>query len=325
MKKYFFPFLFCVLFLGCKKKYLAIIPTVSLEQIASPVSENLHSIYFLSPLEGFVSGVNGNIYKTNNGGSSWTNISLLNNTVIVKKVLFTTSLIGFCLTTDGIFRTLDGGASWISTLNLSGFSDIQFVTPNIGYAVGGDFIHFVYKTTNGGNTWIPKYHPPGIDNPFNAVSFINKDTGYATVNEKRIYETTNGGTSWTMYKSDDYIYKFSDLIYTGYRTGYVVGEIGYLVYNNSSDLSCDENLISKNFYSYNINAIAYRSGRAVAVGVKSVLMPYNDPESEKFKWHYFLSPEGTTIPYTYNDVMFSDDNTFFAVGNGGVITKFKYP
>ncbi|MES2593435.1 MAG: YCF48-related protein [Bacteroidota bacterium] len=323
MKKLFFIFCISQLLLGCKKKYVQIVPTISLQHIVSPLSENLNSICFISSSEGFIGGAKGSIYKTSNGGNTWTNISLLDKTNDVKKVVFITQLKGFCLTQEDIFRTLDGGITWTSVLNTNDkINDIQFITPNIGYAVGGEYTQAVYKTTNGGSTWNKKYSPPGIDNPFYAVSFINKDTGYASVSEHRIFETINGGTSWNTCKTGDYRV-FSDLAFTAYRTGYVTGQFGYIEYQDNSS-SFGEQLISDSYYAYNINSITHRNGRSVAVGEYSILMPYKNTES-KFKWTYFLSPEGTTIPYTYNDVVFADDFTFYAVGNSGVITKFKYP
>jgi len=54
-------------------------------------------------------------------------------------------------------------------------------------------------------------------------------------------------------------------------------------------------------------------------------MPYPEFGSGLYSWTFFLSPEGTTIPNAYNDVAFADDNNYYAVGNGGIITKFKYP
>src|ERR1035437_8090747 len=181
MKKYLFVFCICLLVMGCKKKYVLIFPTVSVQQIASPVTEDLQSICFISSSNGFIGGSKGNIYKTNNGGSSWTNISLSDKTMNVEKVLFISALKGFCATQQDVFRTIDGGTTWVSVLNSQdNIFDIQFVTATIGYAVGGQYTQAVYKTTDGGTTWNNIYAPPGFDNPMNAVSFINKDTGYAT-------------------------------------------------------------------------------------------------------------------------------------------------
>ncbi len=319
--------LILIIIVSCKKKYVETVPTVSLTQMSSPVSTDLNSVNFISSTLGFISGINGKVYKTSDGGNSWTNISLTSTTINVRKVLFLNSQNGFLATGGGIYITTNGGTTWTNQLSNS-VNDIQFVTNNIGYAIGtggSSYNAHVYKTWDAGLTWT-NYSGSYLYSNLNAVSFINKDTGYIAGDETHVFETVDGGNTWTasggavMWGAKAYSGKVSDIYCTGYRTGYLTGNTGCL---NSFDPSASTPLINK--YEYDVNAIAYRNSHVVAVGVKSVLMPYPPLGSGLYSWTYYLSPEATTLPYTYNDVTFSDDNNFFAVGNGGVITKFKYP
>lgn len=320
--------------ISCKKKYVETIPTVSSTQINSPVSTNLNSISFISASEGFIGGDNGKVYKTNDAGASWTNISLTSSSTKVFKVIFLTSLKGFVATDAGIYMTIDGGTTW--TIQLSNdINDIQFVSSNIGYAVGA--VGFsapakVYKTFDGGNTWEVCNSPfLYLYTDLYAVSFVNQDTGYIAGDDAKFFETIDGGYTWTQFivgskwGAKGYSDKIYDLYFTGYRTGYVTGSAGYLNKIGPSTASTVSSTPLINTYDYNLTSVTCRNSSSVCVGHKSVLMPYAEFGTGLYSWTYFLSSEATTFPYNYNDVAFADDNNYFAVGAGGVITKFKYP
>lgn len=125
---------------------------------------------------------------------------------------------------DVLYRTVDGGASWslVSTPPL--MSDIEFVTPTVGWSVSGPAPISIsttqtveglnlYRTIDGGKTWTtvkiprPKGYSSATD-AFGAPEFFNGNVGvvpaefnvfiakypYAPV--VVIYKTVNGGKTW---------------------------------------------------------------------------------------------------------------------------------
>ena len=88
-------------------------------------------------------------YDTTNGGRTWT------PTVVVPGTLwsFSDALHGVVLDGTDLERTVDGGKAWSSVspnVNLRNASDMDFLTPELGWIVDGGQI---LATTDGGHTW----------------------------------------------------------------------------------------------------------------------------------------------------------------------------
>jgi len=75
---------------------------------------------------------------------------------------------------DGvILRTMDGGASWDTTLLGSSLADFSFINDSVGFTGGQDGA--IYKTTNTGNSW-SYLGSFGNNNDFSNIYFLNQDT-----------------------------------------------------------------------------------------------------------------------------------------------------
>ncbi|MFZ4591274.1 MAG: YCF48-related protein [Ignavibacteria bacterium] len=133
------------------------------------------TINFINNLTGFTAGrlnlINPIIYKTTNGGNSWT-YKIFNG-------------------------PLESGASFYS---------IKFFDSNNGVAVGDSGI--IYRTTNTGNTWIKQHKFYGIilDASYRSTNNINIALSNGT-----IYGTTNGGweppnTPYLIYPPNNFNY-----------------------------------------------------------------------------------------------------------------------
>lgn len=80
--------------------------------------------------------------------------------------------------------------------------DIYFVNADTGWSINGS--GRIYKTTNGGTTWIKQLDKPGTY--FRCVGFINTLTGFAgnigtdyylgVTDTTPLYKTTDGGATW---------------------------------------------------------------------------------------------------------------------------------
>lgn len=81
--------------------------------------------------------------------------------------------------------------------------DILFINPEIGWYVNG--AGKIFKTTNGGDSWVQQLHKPGTY--FRCVAFVDDKLGFAgnigpdyfpNVSDKTpLYQTTDGGETWT--------------------------------------------------------------------------------------------------------------------------------
>ena len=142
---------------------------------------------------GYVSGSRNGVYKTIDGGLTWTNISpfpslnfgptgypnttitythiqaLDDNTVFVVGNMFTNAAV------KRVYKTIDGGTTWTDiTSNIPAFGQgnlvsMVFSDANNGYVAGGNSL---YVTTNGGASWTMEVAPHG--NIQNAMGFAPK-------------------------------------------------------------------------------------------------------------------------------------------------------
>jgi photosystem II stability/assembly factor-like uncharacterized protein len=168
------------------------------------------------------------VYKSENGGRTWTNMGLKTSQHIGRIVVHPTNpnivyvaAVG-PLWTDGgergLYKTIDGGKTWKAVLTISphtGVTDIAMdpTDPNIMYAaafqrqrkaysfVGGGPESGIYKSTDAGETWtkltegLPKgdIGRIGLD-----ISRSQPRTIYATMETKtpEIYRSDDYGASW---------------------------------------------------------------------------------------------------------------------------------
>jgi photosystem II stability/assembly factor-like uncharacterized protein len=148
---------------------------------------------------GQLSSSNGVIYKTTDGGTSWTT-----KTAVIAKAL---RGVAFGSTTAGAavgagrlaVYTTDGGANWSpATFNnvpaarsVSTLRKVAFLSATTAIAVGDTII---LKSTDGGANWNYVTSPAAI--ALNGLSFQNTTTGYA-VGKGQVLKTTDGGGTWT--------------------------------------------------------------------------------------------------------------------------------
>jgi photosystem II stability/assembly factor-like uncharacterized protein len=167
--------------------------------------EEFRGCYFTNSLNGVIVGAQtvitnpATIWKTTNGGTSWTPITTT-NTDTLRAVWFTDDTTGFACGAKGrIIRTFDAGLTWDTvpsgTNNL--LRSITFPTPQTGYACGGNGV--ILKSTDSGNTWVPQVSP--LTQDLINIRFLNADTGYAcsslgTFLNGYVIRTYDGGATW---------------------------------------------------------------------------------------------------------------------------------
>ncbi len=161
---------------------------------------------FVDHERGYASGQSGifssYLVRTSDGGATWEGLPLSypfqedifrrvavssdEQTIWVLTWLFSDG--------DGISISRDGGDTWTFVpIAADRLADMAFTTDDVGVVVGqrGE----IFRTTDGGETWIRAIAPPGptlLD-----VEFVDESRGWAVGEAGTVLTTTDGGLTWT--------------------------------------------------------------------------------------------------------------------------------
>ncbi len=171
------------------------------------------------------------VYKSINGGSTWTHLGLSDQRIISEiKINPTNTQIIYAATMGlpmvrnadrGLYKSVDGGANWIQVLYVNDSTGViamqmDYNNPNTLYAATWNRIRnnhegiiwgvdaHIYKTTDGGANWniLSNGLPSGIYSRISmTMSGTNPQILYCTFTDTTldlygIYKTTNGGIIW---------------------------------------------------------------------------------------------------------------------------------
>lgn len=172
------------------------------------------SITFTDMNTGYISDINGKIYKTIDGGLSWLSQNSGVNSAI-HKIHFpvtATGLTGYAIGGEGansfVLKTTDGGNTW-NSLTIPPISEghspgaIDFIDPEFGITTGGGTATpgaFALKTSDGGMSWtyidISSLNTWIVNGLGGGVSVITEQLIYAVGEDGCIVRTTNSGIIW---------------------------------------------------------------------------------------------------------------------------------
>jgi photosystem II stability/assembly factor-like uncharacterized protein len=163
-------------------------------------------IRFADSDTGYAVGRLGLIFKTTDGGQTWTQISN-GAAATIEDIEVLPSGVGIAVGTRGtILRTENSGREWVvlPQVNVNGISadleTVEGVDEDTFVAAGAGF----FRSDDAGQTWTQGGVLPGTD--CHDLSFINDDEGWAfgTLNAPNgfIARTINGGASWQRVPDD---------------------------------------------------------------------------------------------------------------------------
>lgn len=224
---------------------------------------NPRSVYFYNENLGFVGGSDGslawqghfNIYKTTDGGSSWSGVQSGRNGNPIIDFYFVDENTGFAVKGGNngtgvdasiILKTRNGGTTWndVFSENYSiNIAPIKFLDTNTGFIAnvvspeysGYPNIGTIAKTSNGGSAWeVVLGKIGGIDiGKIRSFDFINS-VGFAIDTKENIYKSLDNGNTW----SEEFLnfsnleidnYGFSDIMIVNENLAFIVGYPGIIL------------------------------------------------------------------------------------------------
>ncbi|HVQ39513.1 MAG TPA: SBBP repeat-containing protein, partial [Pyrinomonadaceae bacterium] len=154
-------------------------------------------------------GVNRGLFKSTNNGTSWSlsNSGLQNSQVTAIVINPITTAIMYAGTIGGVYKTVNGGATWIASGPTNGGVRALAIDPTNPSIVYAGTNNGVYKTTDAGATWAQInngiiFQFSGVAYPITVRSIAIDPSNPAIVyaaTSLGFYKTTDGGASWTRF------------------------------------------------------------------------------------------------------------------------------
>jgi len=201
-----------------------------------PVNDAVLDISFVDSQNGWIltegsfnNNDTGYIMHTTNGGVNWD--IQFDSTLTLNVLQFIDNEYGYAGGGFGrasFLKTTNGGINWqysvapgIGAYNIW---DLKFVNRDTGWVCSDDeFDGGVFKTTNGGGSWVRQTTPTQL-RPIK-LFFIDNNTGWAlNPPNNSIYKTTNSGTNWLFLNGISS--GLRDLFFLSNDTGWIIRNTG---------------------------------------------------------------------------------------------------
>jgi hypothetical protein len=318
--------LILVLFYSCKKKIIEIIPVIEYEDISIPKGGDIK--YFSFPTEnvGYAAD-SSKLFKTINGGASWTTLNLSN----ITSLEFTDDHSGWCTSNGDAYQTLDGGETWAMKIE----GDFLDISENGSIVVADCHFPFcnILVSTDNGNSFQYKgnlsynYYSGGITKfkVFGNRAFIVDHENY-TDGEIDCLELVDS-TRFYLKVDDVNVSENINDIYIDGANSCVVGGQGYIGPMSFEGYNAYSNRYYMSFgrlyygHTYQYNSIDGYAGLLVAVGDHTIASNIDIKNDEK--WNEVFDKNRNGFEQTFYKIRFFSKETFFVSGKNGLLWRAK--
>jgi len=148
-------------------------------QDVTPASDGFRGVFFRNTTTGWIIG--SSIYKTTDGGTSWTKQFGDSNTEF-SAISFSDLQNGWAVGFNNlVLHTTDGGQNWtpqdVHAPSGTAVTGVTAISPTVAWIAGWN--GFIARTRDGGQTWRREIVPGASKVAFEDVHFIDPDNGWA--------------------------------------------------------------------------------------------------------------------------------------------------
>jgi photosystem II stability/assembly factor-like uncharacterized protein len=204
-------------------------------------TSTMYGVYALDADNVVVTGNSNYIFRSTNGGETWTQPASPFASTSFREVKFTSATTGFVVGNySRIAKTTDGGFTWSAVNSTTTSTQLWSLTFNntgtIGLASGASSA--LLRTTNGGDSWTPVTGFPA-SLTFYSVRFGSDNVAYLSGSNGYYFKSTDAGATWT-----DISYHFTtkalnDVSFADNLTGYIVAT-GFIAKTTDGGMSWTE-------------------------------------------------------------------------------------
>jgi photosystem II stability/assembly factor-like uncharacterized protein len=163
------------------------------QQAPAPTGLDVTSVTLRSRADIWATAEGGCVLHSGDGGLSWSSAAVSSSSLW--QISFGDALRGCAVGSAGIWRTADGGGTWLPSQTITGsVYSVQMLDGASGWACGNGST--VYRTTDGGRTWT--WQSMGTFNTLQGLFFHDAQNGWVGSIAGELYRTTDGGQTWTL-------------------------------------------------------------------------------------------------------------------------------
>ncbi len=296
---------------------VAIADSISFFDIPSVHFVNENTGYVLASFFGDGFGDETIVYKTEDGGESWSDV-FSSNEFAMSDLFFADEDHGWVVGSNrAIFHTSDGGETWSEQIvdDADGwvfYETVFFQDQETGWVAGN---RNLYKTEDGGESW--EQIRIREESQITDIFFIDEQRGWASMFNSQLRDpgmlrTVDGGETWEV--GLDSI-RTNSVRFIDENNGFAVGQNGLIVKSQDGGETWQQ---LEPATEWTLNALAFPHADSIwAAGARTTML-FSDDAGDSWEREY----AGTSSTVEIQDLHFINSELGWASGRSGTLLKY---